>query len=155
MLPLEQEVLSRLKIALRGNPYWHSAINARTCVPMKVPGFESLLMCPFKDCAPNSKDDEYVPTELEKHLKEAIIWITQLQEDLKYGRAKEVPDFGGHIYRHLWKSEQAEPIFTSSGSLIPMMRHEECVDFLKLWGVYLWIATCPRTGIRFVEGIGK
>lgn len=153
MTSLEQEVLSRLKSVLLGNPYWHPALNYRTCVPMKVPGFESILMCPFRDCAPFVDVKDHKPTELEKSLREGAQQLIELADDLKYGKAIEIPPSLGHVYQHIWKEEATESVKNLDGVEIPMVKREACADFLKLWGVWIYLATCPRTGLRFVEGV--
>ena len=84
-------------------------------------------------------------SHIESELERSIAWLTKLREDLKAGRAKEVPA-EGHVWRHIWRKEE---VFTPAE--IPMLKIEECVDFLECWGVYFWIATCPKTGIRFIE----
>lgn len=161
MNSLEQEVLSRLKSALLANPYWHPAINYRTCVPMKVPGFESILMCPFMDCSPFADVKDHEPTELEKALREGAQYLIQLVDDLKAGRVIEVSPSFGHVYRHIWKEEaipspeEWKALNEQPHLLPPTVKREACTDFLKLWGVWFYIADCPRTGLRFVEGIKK
>ena len=85
-------------------------------------------------------------SRLEEDLSSSIAWLTSLLEDLKAGRAKEVPA-DGHVWRHICRKEE---VFTPAK--IPMLTIEECVDFLEPWAVYMWIGTCPKTGVRFVEG---
>jgi hypothetical protein len=87
---------------------------------------------------------------LEQDLRESAKWLTQLANDLKSGKAKEVQCIM-HVYQHMLK-EETVPVMLSN---IPMMSIEQCTDFLKLWGAYVYVATCPRTGVRFVEGVEK
>jgi len=89
-------------------------------------------------------------SDLKSNLRDGIAFLIALLDDLENGRAKEVLA-PGHVYQHLLKAELAESVFTSSGEEIAMVRHEQCVDFMKLCGVWMYIATCPKTGIRFVE----
>jgi hypothetical protein len=151
---LEEEVTKRLKAVLQGNPYWHTAYSHSRCVPTQVPGFESILMCPFRDCSPYI-DVKTEPLGLEKELRDGAVELIKLADDLKAGRAKEVPPSFGHVYQHIWKEEATESVKGLDGKEIQMIKREACTDFLKLWGVWYYVATCPRTGLRFVEGIKK
>jgi len=92
---------------------------------------------------------------LEQELRDGAAELIKLADDLKFGRAREVPQEFGHVYRHFWNEQKAPSAFTKGGVEIAMIQREECVDFLKLWGIWYYIATCPRTGIRFVEGVKR
>jgi hypothetical protein len=92
---------------------------------------------------------------LQDEILSAIDWLRQLSTDLYAGRAKEVPAELGHVYQHFWNETPAPSTFAKDGTEISMIKREQCVDFLKLHGIYFYIATCPRTGIRFVEWAGK
>lgn len=92
---------------------------------------------------------------LEQELRDGAAWLIQLADDLKAGRAKEVLA-PGHVFQHLLEPKSAEPMKSPvSGEMIAMQSRELHVDLLELWGTWVYIATCPRTGIRFVEGRKK
>jgi hypothetical protein len=90
---------------------------------------------------------------LEQDIEKSISWLKQLREDLKTGKAKEVPlmSYELHVVRHFLREETAAPVLQEDGREIPMIKKEQCVDILKPWAIVFFIATCPRTGIRFVE----
>ena len=93
---------------------------------------------------------------LEQELRDGAALLIKLADDLKTGRAQEVDAARSmHVWRHLLREEPAPAHYTESGTEIQMITRVSCIDILKLWGIYVYIATCPRTGIRFVEGVKR
>jgi hypothetical protein len=87
-------------------------------------------------------------------LKESVHWIERLISDLELGRAQVVPThLTGHVWEHLLEEVPAGWGLSLTGEQIPMMSRTVHSDILKLWGFYVYIATCPKTGIRFVEKV--
>jgi hypothetical protein len=98
-----------------------------------------------------------VPTEiLINELRASVRQIEKIIRDLEIGKAKVVPSFiSGHTWAHFLREEPAPSVALQSGELVPMVKKEQCVDILKPWGFYIYIADCPKTGVRFVESTGK
>lgn len=89
--------------------------------------------------------------EMEERIDEGIAWLKALKRDLLTGKAKEVP-MQGHSWSHLLPSE---PISLEEKPFLADVRREICHDLAYPYAIVFYIATCPRTGIRFVEGTGK
>lgn len=89
--------------------------------------------------------------EMEEKIDEGIAWLKELKRDLITGKAREVP-MQGHTWSHFLPGEQ---ISLEEKTSLADVRRETCHDIALPWAWVFYIATCPRTGIRFVEGTWK